>query len=164
MKHLLNVAAVLVLLAAAPAAPAQQQTADVKEFLQNLWGKLRALTPRSSPQPAATSTVTAGLRGVEATESELKPYWRESGRGDGLENAQALADAGKFSEAAQAFEAFLQANPRSALAPNALFGAALARAAMGDRARAAAAFEEFIKREPGHPLASDAKQALAALR
>lgn len=159
MKHLLTVATVLVLLAAAPAAPAQQ-TADVKELLQNLWGKLRALTPRSSPQPAATATVTAGLRGAEATESELKPYWR----GEGLENAQALADAGKFSEAAQAFEAFLQANPRSALAPNALFGAALARAAMGDRARATAAFEEFIKREPGHALAGDAKQALAALR
>jgi TolA-binding protein len=168
MKHLLTVAAVLVLLAAAPAAPAQQQ-ADVKEFLQNLWGKLRALTPRSGPPPETTATVTAGLRGAEATESELRPYWRGGeppARSEmlALERAQAAADAGKFSEAAQAFEAFLQANPRSALAPNALFGAALARAAMGDGARATAAFEEFIKREPGHPLAGDAKQALAALR
>jgi TolA-binding protein len=149
------------LLLAAPQAPAQQ-SADVKQFLQNLWGKLRALTPRSDP-PAATATVTAGLRGSEATESELKPYWRGDER-VALQNAQALADAGKFPEAAAAFEALVQANPRGALAPNAQFGAALSRAAMGERSRAAAGFEEFLKRDPGHPLAGDARQALAALR
>jgi TolA-binding protein len=149
------------LLLTTPQAPAQQ-TADVKQFLQNLWGKLRALTPRSDP-PAATATVTAGLRGSEATESELKPYWRGDER-VALQNAQALADAGKFPEAAAAFEALVQANPRGALAPNAQFGAALSRAAMGERSRAAAGFEEFLKRDPGHPLAGDARQALAALR
>jgi TolA-binding protein len=155
--------AATLLLGSAPEAPAQQQSADVKQVLQNLWGKLRALTPRSSPPPATTTTVTAGLRGVEATESELKPYWRGDER-QGFDNAQALADAGKYAEAAAAFEAFLQANPRSPLAPHALFGAALSRAALGERARAAAAFEDFLKREPQHPLAPDARQALAALR
>jgi TolA-binding protein len=158
MRVLLAVLATLAVLSATPAAA--QQTADLKEILQTLWGKLRALTPRPNPPAATTSTVTAGLRGAETTESELRPYWR----GDSLDHAQALADAGKFAEAAAAFEAFLQANPRSPLAPNALFGAGLARAALGERARAAAAFEEFLKREPGHPLAADARQALAALR
>jgi TolA-binding protein len=160
MKTLLTLT-FLALLAATPAYA--QQTADLKEVLQNLWGKLRALTPRSSPPPESTATVTAGLRGTEATESELKPYWRGDDR-QTLQNAQALADAGKFAEAAAACEALLQGNPRSTLAPNALFGAALARAAMGDRARAAAGFEEFLKRDPSHPLAPDARQALAALR
>jgi TolA-binding protein len=161
-RRFLAMLAALALLAAAPQAPAQQ-SADVKELLQNLWGRLRALTPKPSPPPATTTTVTAGLRGVEATESELKPYWRGEER-TAFDNAQALADAGKFSEAATAFEAFLQAHPRSPLAPNALFGAALARAALGERARASAAFEDFLKREPQHPLAGDARKALAALR
>jgi len=162
-----------VLLAPPAAAQSTQSTAEqVKELLANLWAKLRAATPRSSEPEASAAPVTAGLRGNEATQSELRPYWRGDRDQDpavrnerlALENAQALADAGKFHEAASAFEAFIDANPRSTLAPNALFGAALARAAMGDKVRAAAGFEEFLKRAPGHPLAADAKQALAALR
>src|SRR5574341_1643233 len=166
-------AALLGLMPAGPAAAqgSSSSTSAVKEMLGNLWARLRAATPRSSA-PAPTVTVTAGLRGAEATESELKPYWKGDRESDpsskserqALEAAQALADAGKFAEAAQAYDAFLQANPKSTLAGNAMFGAALSRAAMGDKARASAGFEEFIKREPGHPLAEDAKQALAALR
>ena len=67
-------------------------------------------------------------------------------------------------EAARAFDAFVQATPRSPLAPNALFGAALSRAALGDRAQAASGLETFLKQNPQHPLAKDAEQALAALR
>lgn len=172
----MSVLVVLAFLAASPAAAQSPQTpaqtAGVKEILQNLWGRLRALTPRSSPPAATTTTVTAGLRGIEATESELRPYWRGDRDQDpaarkereALERAQALADAGKYAEAARAYDAFLEASPKSVLAPNALFGAALARAAAGDRARATAGFEEFLRREPQHPLAADARQALAALR
>lgn len=148
--------------ALAQSPPAPEQTAGLRETLQSLWGRLRAVTPRSTPPPATTATVTAGLRGIEATESELKPYWRDERQA--FDNAQSLAEAGKFSEAAAAFEALVQSNPSGALAPNARFGAALARAAMGERARAAAGFQEFLKRDPQHPLARDAEQALAALR
>ena len=151
--------------------PAAAQTAAGKDMLGNLWARLRAATPKSAPAAPAV-TVTAGLRGEEATQSELKPYWRGDREADpsskverqAIESAQALADAGKFGEAARSFDAFLQAHPRSTLAGNALFGAALARAALGERARASAGFEEFLKREPAHPLAEDARQALAALR
>lgn len=166
----MKTACALVLAAAVAAAPAAAQTpqtatqtAGLKEVLQSLWGKLRALTPRSDPAPATTATVTAGLRGIEATESELRPYWR-GGEREALDRAQALAEAGKFADAAQAFEALVQQNPASLVAPNARFGAALARAALGERSRAAAGFEEFLKLSPQHPLARDAEQALAALR
>ena len=166
----LVLAALLCALSPAPAS-AQQEASAVKDLLGGLWARLRAATPRSTP-PAPAASVTAGLRGAEATESELKPYWKGDREQDpssrterlALESAQALADAGKFAEAARAFEAFLQESPRSTLAPNALFGAALSRAAMGDKALASAGFEDFLKREPQHPLANDAKQALAALR
>jgi len=83
--------------AAAQATPPAQSSA-VKDMLGKLWSRLRAATPR--PHSAAGSvTVTAGLRGAEATESELKPYWRgdreQAGEREALEKAQALADAGK---------------------------------------------------------------------
>jgi TolA-binding protein len=167
---------VILLLAGLPAlaqqpAQAPTQTAGVKETLGNLWGRLRAVTPRSAPPPATTSTVTAGLRGIEATESELKPYWRGDQQDpasrkerEALERAQAFADGSNFAEAARAYEAFLQQNPSSLLAPNARFGAALSRAALGERARATAGFEDFIRRDPQHPLARDAETALAAFR
>jgi TolA-binding protein len=166
---ILSLAAALWLGAAIPEAPAQ--TTAIKDMLSSLWGRLRAATPRSSAT-APTTTVTAGLRGSEATESELKPYWRGDRESDAgsiaerkaLEGAQALADSGKFAEAAKAFDAFVTQNPRSPLAANAVFGAALAYAAMGDKARATANFQDFLKREPQHPLAKDAEQAIAALR
>ena len=158
----------------APAAPAGAQTSQqsqssstMKDMLGKLWARLRAATPR--PHSAAgTVTVTAGLRGSEATESELKPYWRgdreQAAERQALEKAQALADAGSYADAAKAFEAFLQDYPKSPLAANASFGASLARAALGERAKAVAGFEDFIKKQPQHPLAKDAEQAIAALR
>ncbi len=161
-------AALLVLVPAGPAAAqaTQASPAAMKDLLGKMWARLRAATPR--PHAAGTVTVTAGLRGAEATESELKPYWRgdreQASEMQALEKAQALADAGSYADAAKAFESFLKDNPRSPLAANAMFGSALARAALGERVQAAAAFEDFIKRQPQHPLVKDAEEALAALR
>jgi len=173
MKTILSIAVLAALLLLVPAPPAQaqatqaSQSSSVKDMLGKMWARLRAATPRSQSS-SGNVTVTAGLRGAEATESELKPYYRgereQAAERAALDKAQALADAGNYAEAAKAFDAFVQDNPKSPLTANALFGGALARAAMGDTARAKAGFEDFIKREPQHPLAKDAEQALAALK
>jgi TolA-binding protein len=173
MKTILSVAVVAALVLLAPPSPANAQgtqapqSSSVKDMLGRMWARLRAATPRQQSS-SGNVTVTAGLRGAEATESELKPYYRgereQAAERAALDKAQGLADAGNFAEAAKAFDAFVQENPKSPLAANALFGGALARAAMGDTARAKAGFEDFIKREPQHPLAKDAEQALAALK
>ena len=171
MKTLLSILTAMLLLASGPSVLAQSaqaaQSSGIKDMLSRMWAKLRAATPRSQSQ-ASNVTVTAGLRGAEATESELKPYWRgereQAAERAALDKAQGLADAGNYGEAAKAFDAFAQDNPKSPLAANAVFGAALARAAMGDTARAKAGFEDFIRREPQHPLAKDAEQALAVLK
>lgn len=155
--------------AADPATPPKQSA--LTDMLGEMWARLRRATPRSA-QSAAAPTLTAGLRGAEATETELKPYWKGDREQDpaylaerqALQGAQDLADAGKYTEAARDFDAFLQAHPQSPLAPSALFGAALARTALGDKARAKAGFETFLKQNPQHALARDAEQALAALR
>jgi len=168
---LVSLAAAAWLGAAIPDASAQSSSSQIKDMLGSLWGRLRAATPRSSATGPAT-TVTAGLRGSEATESDLKPYWRGDRETDAsaiaerkaLEGAQALADSGKFAEAAKAFDAFVAQNPRSPLAANAVFGSACAYAALGDKAKATAGFQDFLKRDPQHPLAKDAEQAIAALK
>ena len=73
MKSVPLLVALLLLIPAAPAAG--QDTSAVKDMLGNLWARLRAATPRSTPAAPAAS-VTAGLRGAEATESELNPTGR----------------------------------------------------------------------------------------
>jgi TolA-binding protein len=161
-------------LAAAIVAPAQSQAqSGLTGLLGELWAKLRAAAPRAqSAQATAAPTVTAGVRGVEATESELKPYWMGDREQDpayqaerkALQAAQELADGGRFGDAARAFDAFLETYPKSPLAPNARFGGGLSHAALGDKARAIAAFEAFLRQDAQHPLARDAERALAALR
>lgn len=175
-KRLIRTASVMVLVLAATAViaadPAPSGSTALKSMLGELWARLRSVAPRQSTQVAASQTVTAGIRGAEATESELKPYWKGDREQDPayraerkeLQSAQDLADAGKFAESAKAFDAFVEAHPRSPLASDARFGGALARAAMGDKARAISGFENFVKQDPQHPLAGDAKRALAALR
>ncbi|HEY7674829.1 MAG TPA: tetratricopeptide repeat protein [Burkholderiales bacterium] len=145
---------------------------QLKSILGELWARLRSVAPRQSTQVVASQTVTAGIRGAEATESALKPYWKGDREQDPayraerqeLRSAQDLADAGRFAEAAKAFDAFVDAHPRSPLASEARFGGALAQAALGDNARAISGFETFLKQNPQHPLARDAQRVLAALR
>jgi TolA-binding protein len=154
-----------------PAAP--QTTPGLAGLLAELWAKLRAAAPRSPSAPTAVSmTVTAGVRGAEATESELKPYWKGDREQDpayraerqALQAAQTLADAGRYGEAARAFDGFLSTHPASLFGPNARFGAGLAHAAAGDKRRAIDAFEAFLKQDAQHALARDAERILGALR
>ena len=161
-------------LAAAIAGPAQAQSqSGMASMLGELWAKLRAVAPRSqTAQATGSTTVTAGVRGVEATETELKPYWMGDREQDpayraerqALLAAQELADGGRYAESARAFDSFVETYPRSVFAPNARFGSGLSYAALGDRARAIAAFEAFLKQDAQNPLARDAERALAALR
>ena len=161
-------------LAAAVTEPAHAQAqSGLTNLLGELWAKLRAAAPRAqSAQAVVPPTVTAGVRGVEATESELKPYWMGDREQDpayraerqALVAAQDLADNGRYGEAARAFDAFLESYPKSPFAPNARFGGGLSYAALGDRTRAIAAFEAFLQQDGQHPLARDAERALVALR
>ena len=161
-------------LAAAIVEPAHPQAqSGLTGLLGELWAKLRAVAPRAQTSQAIVSTtVTTGVRGVEATESELKPYWMGDREQDpayraerqALQAAQELADGGRFGDAARAFDTFVETYPKSSLAPNARFGGGLSYAAAGDKARAIAAFEAFLKQDAQHPLARDAERAIAALR
>lgn len=168
---LLAAGAALALPPAASAAEPTQAPSGIREVFGGLWAKLRATVKRPSAS-AEIPTYTAGIRGNEATESGLKPYWKDDREQDpafraerqALESAQGLADAQKYAEAATAFESFAASHPKSTLLPNARFGGALARASLGERDKAVAALQGFVRDYPQHVLAGDAQQALAALQ
>lgn len=174
VKPVMSAVMALLLIAAgaAPLASAQSKSAEIlQDLLRQVWVRVQAITPRH-PQRIVTATATAGVRGAEATESEIKPYWKGDRDQDpayrverqALLSAQDLADAGKYADAAKAFDAFVDAYPKSLFAPQARFGAALSQATLGDKARAISGFEAFLKQNPEHPLARDAERVLAALK
>ena len=55
-----------------------------KGTLYQVWSRLRALSPKGNIDEAARSkvVVTAGIRGAEATDTALKPYWKDDRSND----------------------------------------------------------------------------------
>lgn len=78
--------------------------------------------------------------------------------------AQQLLEDGRLEEAENAFTAFIQTHPSSALLPNARFAQALAIAARGNIQRGKTLMEAFARDYPQHPLAGDAHRVAAALQ
>lgn len=144
-----------------------------KTLLQQMWQKLRAYGPKldGARAPARAATQAVGVRGAEATSTQLNPYWKDDKSSDPvyrqevaeLNKAQDLADA-DASGAARALEEFLKNHPASALKPNAQFALALAYGTAGDKARGRAAAEGFLKDNSAHPLAADARKLTEELR
>jgi len=78
--------------------------------------------------------------------------------------AQALSDAYAYLQSAEAFERFLQDNPRSDLAPAAGIGLGRALTMEADLSKAVRAYQDVIVRYPGNPADQEVEKALAELR
>ncbi|MGD2171047.1 MAG: hypothetical protein PVI79_00270 [Gammaproteobacteria bacterium] len=163
------------------AAPLQAQDSTVvvetnshnifKGLFQSVWAHLRALSPAQEETAIAKTEYSAGIRGAEATDSLLKPYWKgdlTQDRGfqaelDKFSKAQAEMDQGRLGAAVEDFNAFLQQYADSALRPNALFGKSISLAGLGETAQSLAVMQQFIVENPAHPLVGDAKKVIENL-
>jgi TolA-binding protein len=144
-----------------------------KGAMYQVWSRLRALSPNSNIEEAARSkvVVTAGIRGAEATDTALKPYWKDDRSNDAqyqqqlasYDAAQQLIDKGDMKGAAASLDKFIEEHPGSELAPNAVFADAMALAGMGDKEASIKQFNRFIKENPKHPLRTDAETAVKEL-
>lgn len=79
-------------------------------------------------------------------------------------SAQALLESNAFAPAAEAFEKFLQDNPRSEFCADAGIGLGKALTADAQPARAVRAYRDVQVKCPGTPAEPDVEQALAGLR
>ncbi len=172
----------LLLLVAVPVS-AQQPTPQVivkktethsvfKGLFLSVWSRMRAYNP-SQRQSAKSSVVyTAGIRGAEATETLIQPYWKDDLTNDEayqkqlaqFSKAQQLMDKGDLAGSVKAFDDFIKQYADSYLLPNALFGKGLSAAGIGNKSTASEAMQQFIDTNPNHPLIADAQQILQALR
>lgn len=142
-----------------------------KGLFQSVWAHLRTLSPVQEESASAKVNYNAGIRGAEATETLLKPYWKGDLTQDEtfqseLEKfslAQAQMDQGNLGEAVRYFDEFLQEYSDSALRPNALFGKSLSLAGIGETAQSLAVMQQFLVENPAHPLVGDARKVVRNL-
>jgi len=140
-------------------------------IFQSVWARLRSLNPQLQESANAEIHYTAGIRGAEATDTLLKPYWKDDLTRDpgfqaelaSFSEAQLKMDQGKLQDAVANFDQFLQHYSDSSLRPNALFGKSISLAGMGQKADSLAIMRQFVDENPAHPLVDDARKVIASL-
>ena len=142
-----------------------------KGFFFSVWSKLRSMNPHSRQDARSASVYTAGIRGAEATETLIQPYWKGDLSEDkafqtqlqSFTEDQLLMDNGNLADSAKAFGGFLEQYEGSSLAPNARFARGLCLAGLGQNAQAKSDLQQFADDYPNHPLAADASQLIGQL-
>ena len=140
-------------------------------LFKSVWARLKALNPQGQESANAKVVYTAGIRGAEATDTLLKPYWKNDLSQDeafqaeltSFSEAQSRMDRGNLEEAVDRFDDFLQQYGNSSLRPNALFGKSLSLAGLGKQAESLALMQQFVDENPGHPLVDDARRVIDEL-
>ena len=123
----------------------------------------------ASPGTAPGTPAVAGqaplpvIQEEEVREPQAEPG-DEGERGEGtLWVARHYRDAGKISEAIEAYSKFIQSYPFSPLLPNAFMERAAVRLKSGDRQGASDDFQTVVEAFPSSPLAARARQEAARL-
>lgn len=139
-----------------------------RSFLDRLWGKIRAISPKRSK--GKMKGAVAGIKGAEKGSEELKPLWKR----DASERAEAekeaflkgveLADETKFSEALIAFADFKKEFPSSGFGANAQFISAICHLSLDQSDKAINLLKVFVSDYPDHELNADAVELLASLK
>jgi TolA-binding protein len=148
----------------------EKQQSVFKGLFYQVWGKLRALSPKANKRNQRV--VTAGVRGAETTDSLISPYWKGDKTDDPdyirelteFNNAQQLAEKGDLQSAVKAFSAFISEHGDSDLKANAQFAMGVSYGAMGDKKSSVSTLRAFVNENASHPMAADAKQVIAQLQ
>lgn len=149
-----------------------EQTSVFKGLLYRVWGRLRALNPQVNKRNRNRTTVTAGIRGAETTDSLINPYWMDDKTDDPdyikeltkYTKAHQLAEDGDLQSAVKALSAFIENHGDSDLKPNAQFALGLSYGGLGQNKSSVDALQAFVNDNPKHPLVGDAKQVIAELK
>ena len=142
---------------------------SMKSLFIKIWGKLRSVSPKSETQADAKEAVaTAGIRGNEATDDLLAPYWKDDLSNDAafqesidlFAKGNRYAVQGDMEKAIVAFESFLDNYPDSDLIPNAKFALGVAYSQFGEQGQAVRILSAFVEENNAHFLVDDARQLL----
>ena len=140
-------------------------------FFRSVWANLKSFNPSQQESAKSEVVYTAGIRGAEATDTLLQPYWKNDLSRDQqfqtelqkFSQAQSKMDRGELEAAVLAFDEFLREYEHSALCPNALFGKSISLAAIGQAEQSLITIRKFIAENPRHPLVGDARKIIQEL-
>ncbi|MBC8211285.1 MAG: hypothetical protein H8E21_09465 [Gammaproteobacteria bacterium] len=178
-RKLFNLALILIISAAfslpvtAQGIIKQTETHSVfKGLFFSVWSRLRDLNPHQRQSAKAEVVYTAGIRGAEATETLIQPYWKDDLSKDPafqqelkqFSVAQQLMDKGELLASVEAFDRFIGAYPGSDLLANAQIAKGVCLAGVGKNSEAVAILNQFIETYPVHPLSADAGVLLTQLK
>ena len=143
-----------------------------KGLFRSVWAKLKSLNPTQKQSAKSVQVYTAGIRGAEATDTLLKPYWKNDLTQDEafqaelklFSTAQQKMDRGELEPAIKSFDAFLDKYSQSSLRPNALFAKSISLAGLGQDQQSLLAMQQFVAENPNHPLVGDAEQIISELQ
>jgi TolA-binding protein len=149
-----------------------EQKSAFKGLLYKVWGRLRALSPQAKNKNKGRTSVTAGIRGAETTDSLINPYWKDDKTEDpdyikeltAYTKAQQQAENGDLESAVKSLSAFIEEYDDSDLKPNAQFALGISYAGLGKTQPSIDALQVFVNDNPKHPLVADAKQVIAELK
>ena len=136
-----------------------------------VWSKLKSLNPKQKQSARSNTVYTAGIRGAEATDTLIQPYWKDDLTQDpefqkeleAFYMAQTKMDQGELKQAITAFDQFTRQYQSSSLLPNALIAKGLSEAVSGQQQSAKISLKAFIDSYPQHPLHKEAVEVLADL-
>lgn len=141
-------------------------------LFRSVWAHFKSFNPSQQESANSETVYNAGIRGAEATDSLLQPYWKGDLSRDqqfqaelqDFNLAQTKLDQGNLDAAVGLFDDFLQKFGQSALRPNALFGKSISLAGIGKTEQSLTTIRQFIEENPRHPLVKDAKLVIDELQ
>ena len=142
---------------------AEKRVKDLFMDLDTRLNQVKELASRQAPmqadsirlQPAQTlANVPVAAPPAADPDAESRTYGA----------AHALVKSGKYKEAVQAMQAFLEQYPSGSLAPNAVYWMGFSQVNLGDFPAAAAAYQKLIDDYPSSSKAPDAMLSLARAR
>lgn len=141
-------------------------------LFRSVWAHFKSINPSQQESANSETVYNAGIRGAEATDTLLQPYWKGDLSRDqqfqaelqSFNLAQTELDQGKLEAAVKSYNDFLQKHAQSALRPNALFGKSISLAGIGKTEQSLTTIRQFVEENPRHPLIRDANLIIDELQ
>jgi len=142
---------------------AEKRVKDLFVDLDTRLGQVKELAGR--PMPAQTDTIRLQpAQSLANVPAPIAPVADPDAESRAYGAAHALVKSGKYQEAAQSMQVFLEQYPTGTLAPNALYWKGFSQVNLGDFPGAATSYQKLIDDYPTSSKAPDAMLSLARAR
>ena len=143
---------------------AEKRVKDLFVDLDTRLNQVKELTSRPVVAPQAEPIRLQPAQTLASVAAAAPPATDSDAESRAYAAAHTLVKSGKYKEAVQAMQSFLEQYPSGTLAPNAVYWMGFSQVNVGDFPGAAASYQKLIDDYPSSPKAPDAMLSLARAR